>query len=48
MQPLAGLGIGYAITLSLRLGIDDDVTRFKVHTKNGSLHMLGVAAQFPF
>ena len=48
VQPLAGVGIGYAITPSVRLGIDYDVTRFKVHTKNGSLHMLGVAAQFSF
>ena len=48
VQPLAGIGIGYAITPSVRLGIDYDVTRFKVYTKNGSLHMLGVAAQFSF
>lgn len=48
VQPLAGIGIGYAITPQVRLGLDYDVTRFKVHTKNGSLHMLGVAAQFSF
>ena len=48
LQPLAGIGIGYAITPSVRLGIDYDVSRFKVHTRNGSLRMLGVAAQFSF
>ncbi len=48
VQPLAGVGIGYAITPSVRLGIDYDVTRFKVYTRNGSLRMLGVAAQFSF
>jgi len=48
LQPLAGIGVGYAITPSVRVGIDYDVTRFKVYTKNGSLRMLGVAAQFSF
>ena len=48
VQPLAGIGIGYQVTPSVRLGIDYDVTRFKVYTKNGSLRMLGVAAQFSF
>ncbi len=48
LQPLAGIGIGYAITPSVRLGIDYDVSRFKVYTRNGSLRMLGVAAQFSF
>ncbi len=48
VQPLAGLGVAYAVTPQLRLGVDYDVTRFKVYTKNGSLRMLGVAAQFSF
>ncbi len=48
VQPLAGIGVGYAVTPSVRIGIDYDVTRFKVYTKNGSLRMLGVAAQFSF
>jgi hypothetical protein len=48
LQPLAGLGIAYAITPSLQVGIDYDVTRFKVHTTRGSLKMLGAAAQFAF
>lgn len=47
-QPLVGIGLAYAITPALRLGIDYDATRFKVHTTRGSLHMLGVSAQFSF
>ena len=48
LQPLAGLGIAYAITPNLRLGLDYDVTRMKVHTTRGSLQMLGLAAQYSF
>ena len=48
VQPFAGIGIGYAITPTLRVGIDYDLTRFKVHTRNGSLRMLGLAAQYSF
>ena len=48
LQPLAGIGIGYDITPAVRIGVDYDVTRFKVHTTRGSLHMLGIAAQFSF
>ncbi|MEO5882627.1 MAG: outer membrane beta-barrel protein [Caldimonas sp.] len=48
VQPLAGVGIGYDISPSLRVGVDYDFTRFKVHTTRGPLHMLGVAAQFSF
>lgn len=48
LQPLAGLGIGYAITPSIRIGIEGDITRFKVYRKQGSLRMLGLAAQFSF
>ena len=47
-QPLLGLGVAYAITPTLRLGLDYDLTRFKVHTTRGRLQMLGVAAQFSF
>ena len=47
-QPLLGLGVAYAITPTLRLGLDYDVTRFKVHTTRGPLQMFGVAAQFSF
>jgi opacity protein-like surface antigen len=47
-QPLLGLGLAYAITPTLRLGLDYDVTRFKVHTTRGPLQMLGLAAQFSF
>jgi Outer membrane protein beta-barrel domain len=47
-QPLIGAGIGYAITPTIRLGVDYDATRFKVHTNRGPLQMLGVAAQFSF
>jgi hypothetical protein len=48
LQPLAGVGIDYAITPSVRIGIDYDVTRFKVYRTRGSLRMLGLAAQFSF
>lgn len=47
-QPLAGLGLAYAITPAVRLGLDYDLTRFKVHTTQGRLQMLGLAAQFSF
>ncbi len=48
LQPLLGVGIAYAITPTIRVGIDYDATRFKVHTTRGPLQMLGVAAQFSF
>jgi hypothetical protein len=47
-QPVFGLGLAYAISPTLRLGIDYDATRFKVHTTHGRLQMLGLAAQFSF
>lgn len=48
VQPLLGVGIAYAITPSIRIGVDYDVTRFKAYTTHGPLQMLGVAAQFSF
>ncbi len=48
LQPLAGVGIGYAVTPSVRIGVDFGVTRFKVYRTQGSLRMLGLAAQFSF
>ena len=48
LQPLGGVGVGYAITPAVRIGVDYDVTRFKVYRTQGSLRMLGVAAQFSF
>ena len=47
-QPLFGIGVAYAITPSVRVGLDYDASRFKVHTTQGRLQMLGVAAQFSF
>ena len=47
-QPLAGLGLAYALTPAVRLSLDYDLTRFKVHKSHGSLQMLGVAAQYSF
>ena len=47
-QPLFGVGVAYAVTPALRVGLDYDLTRFKVHTTRGRLQMLGVAAQFSF
>jgi len=48
LQPLVGLGLAYAVTPTVRLSLDYDVTRFKVHTTRGSLQMLGLAAQYSF
>jgi hypothetical protein len=48
LQPLAGIGIAYAVTPQWRVGVDYDVSRFKVHTTRGPLQMLGLAAQFSF
>ena len=45
-QPLLGIGVAYAVTPTLRVGLDYDVTRLKVYKTRGSLQMLGVAAQF--
>jgi hypothetical protein len=48
VQPLLGLGLACAVTPSVRLSLDYDVTRFKVHTTRGPLQMLGLAAQYSF
>ena len=48
LQPLGGFGIGYAVTPALRVGLDYDITRFKVHTTRGRLQMFGLAAQYSF
>ena len=47
-QPLVGVSLGYAITPTIRLGLDYDATRFKVHTTRGPLQILGVSAQYSF
>ena len=47
-QPLAGLRLAWQATPQIGLGLDYDVTRFKVHTTRGTLQMFGVAAQFTF
>lgn len=47
-QPLVGLGIAVAITPAVRLSLDYDMTRFKVHTTRGPLQMLGLAVQYSF
>ena len=48
LEPLAGIGVAYAVTPSLSVGVDYDVTRFKVHTQQGLLQMLGLAARYSF
>jgi len=48
IEPLAGLGVAWAVTPQWRLGIDDDVTRFKVYHTHGPLQLLGVAAEYSF
>jgi Outer membrane protein beta-barrel domain len=47
-QPLAGLRLAWQATPQVGIGLDYDVTRFKVHTTRGSLQMLGLSAQFSF
>ena len=47
-QPLVGVGLAYAVTPAWRVGLDFDLTRFKVHTTQGRLQMLGLAAQLSF
>ena len=47
-QPLIGLGVSYAMAPTWRVGLDFDLTRFKVHTTQGRLQMLGLAAQVSF
>ena len=47
-QPMVGVGLAYAVAPAWRLGLDFDLTRFKVHTKQGRLQMLGLAAQLSF
>jgi predicted porin len=47
-QPLLGLGLAYAISPAVRLSLDYEVTRFKVHTTRGPLQMFGLAAQYSF
>ena len=47
-QPLFGAGIGYDIAPHWRVGLDYDVTRFKVYRTHGSLQMLGAAVQSTF
>lgn len=48
LVPLAGIGLAYQVTPTLRVGLDFDETRFEAHTERGSLRMLGAAAQFSF
>ena len=48
IEPLASLGVAYAITRQWRVSIDYDVTRFKAHNTTGPLQMLGVAAEYAF
>lgn len=48
LQPLAGVGLAYAISPSVQVGLDYDETRLKAHTHRGPLRMVGAAAQFNF
>ena len=47
-QPLLGVDLAYAIAPNVRVSVDCDLTRFKVHTTRGPLQMLGVAVQYSF
>ena len=48
LEPLIGVGVAYALTPSVRIGLDYDLSRFKVYTTHGVLQMLGAAVQFSF
>ena len=48
LQPFGGIGVAYAVTPALRVGLDYDLTAFKAHSSRGSLQMLGLAAQYSF
>ncbi|MEO8925167.1 MAG: outer membrane beta-barrel protein [Caldimonas sp.] len=48
VQPLLGLGLAWQLTPAVGVGLDYDVTRFKAHSTQGALHMLGVTAQYSF
>ena len=48
VQPLLGVGIAYALSPQVRIGVDYDVTRFKAYMSRGPLQMLSVAVQFSF
>lgn len=47
-EPLLGLGVAYSVSPDVRIGLDYDVTRFKVYTSRGPLQMLGVGLQYSF
>ncbi|MEO8081733.1 MAG: hypothetical protein ABI641_14465, partial [Caldimonas sp.] len=47
-QPIAEIGLAYALTPALRLSLDLDVTRLKVHTTRGTVSMFGLAAEYSF
>lgn len=48
IQPLAGIGIGYAITPQWRVGVDYDATRIKANNEHGPLQMLGASVRYAF
>lgn len=48
VQPMAGLGLAWQLTPGFGIAMEDDLTRFKAHDTHGTLHTLGVAAQFSF
>ena len=47
-QPYASVGIAYAVTPRVQVGLDFDMTRFKAYRDRGSLRTLGVAARVEF
>ena len=47
-QPYASVGIAYAVTPQVHVGLDYDLTRFKAYRDRGSLQTLGVAVRFEF
>ena len=48
LQPLVGLGVTYALSHDLAVGLDYDETRFKVHATHGPLRMPGLSLHWNF
>ena len=48
LQPLAGVGLAYAVTPKVDIGIAYDETRFKAHQSHGPLRMPGVSLRWNF
>ena len=48
VQPVVGVGLAYALSPTVSVGVDADLTRLKVHTRRGPVRVLGASMQFSF